>query len=172
MGHLALLDALEALEFALDGRPVELHLVGEGDQRAAVESWLNEHGRTGAVRLHGGTDDAALLQLLTQCDVAIVPTLSLEGFGLVVIESMAAGIPVVSTGQGGLIEAMGPWGHSPFVFSLDDPSSLAAGLRAAIHVHESIDGRAQLVSYARQHTWSAAARSIYSLVALDGAKSS
>ncbi|PZE27898.1 hypothetical protein DEI86_04695 [Curtobacterium sp. MCBD17_028] len=158
MGHLRLLEALEQVDFLADGRPVVLHVVGGGEQEGAIEHWVTEHERQANVVLHGRVPDDELLAVVDASDVAVVPTESLEGFGLVVIEAMARGLPVISTGQGGLREAMGPWARAPYLFDLGDPVQLSAAIRAAAAADPA--ERSALREYALGFSWSRVVREI------------
>lgn len=163
MGHLELLDALEELSFVVGDAPVELHIVGRGETQERIQQWVADHGREESVFLHGFLSDQELLVLMRKCQGAVVPTTQLEGFGLVVLEAMAMGLPVISTGQGGLSEAMGPWGREPYVFNLDNPKTLMRSLEAVCEMSRDPESFATLVEYAKGHSWTATAGSIRSV---------
>lgn len=56
------------------------------------------------IRFLGFIPDNELNKYFCATDLFIVPTLDLEGFGLVNLESLAMGVPVLSTPQGGMVE--------------------------------------------------------------------
>jgi glycosyltransferase involved in cell wall biosynthesis len=89
---------LAAIDFA-DGRDAELHYFGDGPERAKLESEVDRQGLRGRVFFHGAVprpqDALARIDLLWQ------PS-AVEGFGLVLIEAMASGVPVVSVSSGGV----------------------------------------------------------------------
>ncbi|WP_200931963.1 glycosyltransferase family 4 protein [Frigoribacterium sp. Leaf164] len=84
----------------------ELHIVGTG----TFEKELHELARSGqhgdSIVFHGRLDDEALGQAYAAATCTVVPTLSLEGFGLIALESLAVGRPVVVTDCGGLPDAV------------------------------------------------------------------
>ena len=71
----------------LPGRP-ELDLVGVAPDELAPRE---------RVRAHGRVSDAERARLLAEADVLCAPSLGGESFGVVLVEGMAAGLPVVAT---------------------------------------------------------------------------
>jgi phosphatidylinositol alpha-mannosyltransferase len=60
------------------------------------------------VRAHGQVDDEARRELLAHADVLVAPSLGGESFGLVLLEGMAAGLPVVASDIPGYREVLPP----------------------------------------------------------------
>ena len=82
---------------------VELHYFGDGPARASLEAAARATATRGRVVFHGtvaGPSDA-----LRQIDCLMLPS-AVEGFGLVLIEAMAAGVPVIACGAGGVLEVV------------------------------------------------------------------
>lgn len=94
--------------------------VGGGKARAALESACREAGVADRVELLGFQDNVRTE--LEQVDCLAIPSLD-EGFGLVALEAMAAGVPVVAARSGALPEVLGEAAlfHAP-----RDPADLAA----------------------------------------------
>ncbi|MFX0200595.1 MAG: glycosyltransferase family 4 protein [Candidatus Hodarchaeota archaeon] len=75
----------------------------ESNLKAQVESSdLND-----TVRFLGYVSDEELLQVYQASDFFVLPTRELEGFGLVILEAMASGTPVLGTPIGGIPELIG-----------------------------------------------------------------
>ena len=104
MGLDVLLDAWAALP---QTEPESLLIVaGEGPARADLERRADALGIGQRVRFPGRVDDELLPLWYRAADVAVVPSIALEGFGLVVLEALACGTPVVATRTGGLPEPL------------------------------------------------------------------
>ncbi len=81
----------------------ELHIFGEGEDRSYIESAIHKFGCANRVTLHGQLTSAHTA--LEQIDVLVLPS-DAEGFGLVLIEAMAAGVPVIATDVPGIRDAV------------------------------------------------------------------
>jgi glycosyltransferase involved in cell wall biosynthesis len=89
------------LGLAAMGDPVmRLTLVGEGPQRDALERLAHEQGVGDQVHFWGHISDECKLQVLAASDAFALASLH-EGFGLVYIEAMQCGLPVISNLDGG-----------------------------------------------------------------------
>lgn len=96
---------LEAMEYLKDRHP-ELHLllVGDGPLRKHLESWVCEHHLTERIHFAGRREDVP--ELMKASDLFVLSS-RWEGMPNVVLEAMAAGLPVVATrveGTGELIQ--------------------------------------------------------------------
>ncbi len=95
MGIDTLLDAWPLGEGSL------LIVVGEGPERDRLEARAS-----GGVRFLGRVDDHTLVAAYRAADVAVLPSIALEGFGLAALEALACGTPVIASDVGGLPEAL------------------------------------------------------------------
>jgi phosphatidylinositol alpha-mannosyltransferase len=68
---------------------VQLDVVGQGDPRIPQPAGL--HGLT----FHGRVSEAALKRRFHECDIFVAPSTGQESFGIVLLEAMASGRPVV-----------------------------------------------------------------------------
>ena len=83
-----------------------LIIVGSGSEEAALRKQAAESGVGDSVTFAGRTDDARLAVLYEQATATVVPSVALEGFGLIALESLAAGRAPIVTGCGGLPDAV------------------------------------------------------------------
>ena len=75
-----------------------LVVVGDGSERAALETLARDLGVSDRVRFLGQRDDAR--EWLAGCDVYVNSSIS-EGVSLTILEAMAAALPVIATRVGG-----------------------------------------------------------------------
>jgi glycosyltransferase involved in cell wall biosynthesis len=124
MGLETLLNAWARLEASSERT---LLIVGEGPDRQALEDLARELGISSTVRFRGGVSDAELVSCYRAADVSVVPTLKLEGFGLIVTESLACGTPVITSDVGGLPETTAGL-KGRVITGAGDPEQLAEAL--------------------------------------------
>ncbi|MBC7220187.1 glycosyltransferase [Candidatus Bipolaricaulota bacterium] len=93
-----LLEALARLRERRDD--FVLDIVGDGPNRSEYEVLTNKLGLQDVVRFHGLKTKQEVAELMKRCDVFVLPSL-FETFGVVLIEALACGMPVVATDIGG-----------------------------------------------------------------------
>ncbi len=124
-------------------------IVGDGDERQNLEKQAADLGLK-TVRFLGNVLQPALCRLYNIADVSVVPSRS-EGFGLVAVEAMACGIPVVAADVGGL-----PGIVNDSVGALakpEDPESLTDAILRILRREEHCDAaawRSEIAKYVRE----------------------
>lgn len=101
---------------------------GEGPERPELEAQAKSLGIEGRVTLLGLRDDVP--DLLACCDLLVLPSLS-EGFGVAVLEAMAAGKPVVASAIGGVDEVVLD-GETGILVPPGDPGALAGAIHRVL----------------------------------------
>ncbi len=123
--HDVLIDAM-ALMAAGDPH-TRLILVGDGPEAAQIRARVEAAGLGDRVTFAGPCDDVP--GRMAQADLLVLAS-AFEGLPLVVLEAMAAGLPVVATRIGGVVEALGP--DHPWLVPPGDAPALATALTAAL----------------------------------------
>jgi len=100
-----------------NGFDFELLILGDGPERVQLEEEIAVQGLTGLVQLLGNVNDVPFY--LHQADVFLHPAIY-EPFGLVLLEAMAAGLPVISLDGGGNRDILVD-GKNGFLISSNDP---------------------------------------------------
>lgn len=79
---------------------------GEGQLRPRLEEMIRSRGLQDSVQLLGFVPEEQLAKYYQASDLVVLPTLQLEGFGLVTVEALACGTPVVGTPIGAIPEVL------------------------------------------------------------------
>ena len=95
------LRAFHAVRRARQARPeLAFAVAGDGPERPALQAAIAHHARGPAIVWLGGLDRLELAAWLSAADALLFPTRRAEGLPLVVLEALAAGLPVITTPQG------------------------------------------------------------------------
>lgn len=111
---------------AIENGSVRLLLLGDGPERPALERLARARGLGGRILFKGFVDEAGKEALLRACDIFALPSLH-EAFGLVYLEAMRAGLPIVATRPGGQEDFLED-GVSAHLVDAGDPAALAGAL--------------------------------------------
>jgi glycosyltransferase involved in cell wall biosynthesis len=122
MGIDILLQALVAVKAQVPD--VWVAIAGKGALRLPLEQQAKELGLEDRVKFLGYVPDEQLPVAYQAADLTVVPSQSLEGFGLILLESLACGTPVLSTPVGGMPEVLRPF-QPGLVTDTSDSNALA-----------------------------------------------
>jgi glycosyltransferase involved in cell wall biosynthesis len=140
----AIRSALEAMPHLLSKEPsTRLLVVGEGPSRPALEAQCKRLGISASVTFLGYVSDVATAY--AAMDVLVLPSQH-EGFGIVLIEAMAMGVPVVATKVRGIEEVVDD-GDTGLLVPYDNPQALASNV---LRLFDDRDLRTRLKAAARR----------------------
>ncbi|MBI5652226.1 MAG: glycosyltransferase family 4 protein [Chloroflexi bacterium] len=105
---------------------VHLLIAGDGAERGTLETLIDELKMRDRIKLLGFADRATSIALFWGCEFFVLSS-RLEPLGIVVLEALAAGKPVLATASGGVIDLMQPGVNGLLVPAEVD--ALARGLR-------------------------------------------
>lgn len=104
----------------------EVHMVGDGRDMDDLKRAVAERSLSGVFKLHGWQAGEEKLRILHEADLLVLPSYA-EAFGIVLLEAMASGLPVVATRVGGIPEVVVDGVHGELVDAGD-----VAGLANAL----------------------------------------
>ncbi len=137
-----------------------LYIAGDGALRGHLQSLIDQQGLGGKVHLLGRVSNEDLVRWYQAADLSIVPTVTLEGFGLVTVEALACGTPVLGTPYGGtkeILERLSP----ELLFDDHKPASIAARIISALNGSSFVPGRRACREFVlANYTWEKAAAAI------------
>ncbi len=131
-----------------------LEIAGDGELRDELTALADRLGIGDRVTLLGRIGEDELVDRYRRAAVSVVPTTALEGFGLIVLESLACGTPAVVTDVGGLPEAVRDLDPT-LVVPPGDTAALAGRLATALAGQAPT--RDQCRAYAERFSWDAVA---------------
>jgi glycosyltransferase involved in cell wall biosynthesis len=121
-------NGVDTLVEAADRLPASIciAIVGRGPEEQAIRNTISER-RLSNVRLLGNVSDEDLPDIYRAADVFVLPTRTGEGFGLVLLEAFASGVPGIATRGGGQEEIIHD-GKDGLLVPPSDPHALASAI--------------------------------------------
>ena len=114
----------------LDRDDVHLLIIGDGPEQDALQAQARELGVASRVQFRGFVPDETKFQLLAASDVFALPSLH-EAFGLVYLEAMHCGLPVIAGRPGGQEDYLSD-GRTGFLVPHDDADALLAAVQRLV----------------------------------------
>jgi glycosyltransferase involved in cell wall biosynthesis len=142
-GHSDLIQAMPKMIELAGNSPLRLVIVGEGPERPRIEELCRNLRLTDIVTLTGQQDN--INRYYGIANVFLLPSHN-EGCPNVLLEAMAAGVPVVATEVGGIPEVVTN-GREAILVKKHDPAGLAL---ATAKILQDRDLRNSLISFARE----------------------
>ena len=109
---------------------VHLLVIGDGPEQGSLTAFAESLGVGDRVQFRGYVADETKFQLLAAADIFALPSLH-EAFGLVYLEAMHCGLPVIAARPGGQEDYLDD-GRTGFLVPPDDPSALLEALRRLV----------------------------------------
>ncbi len=130
LGRLVPYKGVDVLLRAAVSLAANVHILGDGRERPALERLTAQLGLGERVRFLGHVPDAELPQRLHEADVLALPSRTpAEAFGVAQVEAMATGLPVANTALATGTDWVSLHGLTGLTVAPNDPAALAAALR-------------------------------------------
>jgi len=146
MGLENLVEAAAAVRRAVPD--AQFLIAGRGPLKTVLDEQIASRGLGETVRLLGFVPDSDLAFAYRAADLSIVPSVALEGFGLVAAESLSAGTPVLVTPVGGLPEVVGSLSPNLLLEGCQ-PGQLAEGISRSLRQQVPLPSQQECTEYAR-----------------------
>lgn len=129
---------------------VVVMIAGRGLLQAELTRQIEELGLENTVSLIGFVSDEDLPYVYRAADLSIVPTVALEGFGLIAAESLAAGTPCLVSPIGGLPEVVSAL-SADLVLRSPAVSDISEAISAALLKRETLPDDVRCRAYAAEN---------------------
>ena len=153
-GIIYLLQALALLKKS--AYTIECRIIGGGELYGAYQKFIEEHALTQTVYLHGALKQEELTSHYDQADIFVLPCLvasngDRDGLPNVLLESLALGIPVITTAVSAIHELI-EQEHTGLTVPEKDADALAAAILRLIedtelYAHLSLHGRSKVEQF-------------------------
>ena len=116
IGSVRRLDKRMGLDMLIDGFNIacksftnlRLIIAGKGPQFSELKEKIDKLNLSNKATLAGFISDEDLATFYSSCDLTVMPSIDLEGFGLSTIESLGCGTPVIASNSGANLETVSP----------------------------------------------------------------
>ena len=107
----------------LEDKRLKLLIIGEGPEKDTLKMLSKKLGLEGQVKFLGFVGEEKKYQYLSVSDLFVLPSLH-EGFGIVFLEAMYCGLPIITTNNGGQTDFLKD-GENGFLVPVKDSDNLA-----------------------------------------------
>jgi glycosyltransferase involved in cell wall biosynthesis len=128
MGLEVLIDAFAIIQKTERMQGSRLLIIGDGPLRDSLLARIARLGLSESIALLGSVPNDVRDSVIAESDYFVLPTRELEGFGMVVLESLAQGVPVVASNVGGIPEILQSLGYGELLVPPGSADRLAAKL--------------------------------------------
>lgn len=129
-----IVDAIDRLTDCDLSRSVQLHIIGTGDAEQELRRQVDRLGLERRVIFHGRLSDADMAPLIESCSGLCLASVD-EPFGLVAIEAMACGTPIIAVNSGGPAEIVGE-SDAGILVEYPEPQLIAAAIKELLEYPE------------------------------------
>jgi glycosyltransferase involved in cell wall biosynthesis len=145
--HIAVLEALTGMDESTRDRFLYV-IIGHGPEKDTLMRFIEEHRLQNTVKFLGPVSGKKLIDFYFLSDIFIHPSTS-EGFPLVFLEAMAAGLPVVTFAD---LEGVNDM-YRPFCMDLVPSRSIASVIETVKHASDCNWNSGEIREYARHWDW-------------------
>jgi glycosyltransferase involved in cell wall biosynthesis len=145
-GHKYLIDAVKQLK--KDYPDIVCYIVGEGSQRRSLENRISEYGLEDTVKLVGYVKHSEVNKWMNSCDIFVLPSLK-ESFGIVQLEAMACGKPIIATRTNGSTEVIKSEDYG-MLCKKGDSTEIRSSISKALHKEWN---KLRIIQYSQQFSW-------------------
>ena len=143
----ARLEKVKGIEFLIRAvKDFQLLIIGDGSERKNLENLVKKLNLKERVNFLGEIPNEKIPEYLAAADCFVLPSLK-EGFGIAILEAQAAGVPVIATRVGGILDLV----EDQKTGILVEPGNAEAITQAILKIRSSPDFARSLVQNAKMN---------------------
>jgi glycosyltransferase involved in cell wall biosynthesis len=131
---------------------VMLLIGGQGEIKEKLQQLIRDLGLQRTTMTGYIAYDSELPKYYQASDLFVMPSITLEGFGLSTVEALACGVPVVGTSTGGTPEILNEV-LPDFIFANTEPQTIAEGILGLLDSVRGEGIKTKVREYAENHSW-------------------
>lgn len=157
-----LIRAFTRSDLALAGSDLQLFIIGDGSERKNLENLTRELGLVKKVKFLGPIPPEGIPEYLAMADCFVLPSLK-EGFGIAILEAIAARVPVIASKVGGILDIIENEKNGLLV-TPGNPEEIA---KAILRIYNNPELRERLVNFAiaglTRYDWQNIAQEVFKI---------
>ncbi len=130
--HKGVQTIIEALPLVGEGKKYQVNIIGDGEERSALENQVKNLGVKDRVQFWGKVSHNQIERVFKETDVLILPSIWPENQPVSITEAMAAHIPVIASRIGGIPELVDD-GVTGYLFTPGNTRDLALKMNRCMH---------------------------------------
>lgn len=140
------LSVIKALRYIDSSTLKKMHfyIIGDGKKREKLVGHIEKYHLENYVTLLGALPSKRKIQFMQHCDLLIAPTLFGESFGMILVEALASGTPVLAGDNDGYKETLRGYPSREAMVDCSDPKKIAV---AIIYLYNNPEVRERIVNY-------------------------
>jgi glycosyltransferase involved in cell wall biosynthesis len=123
------MEAVDILRKEAQFADIELHIAGSGPAREEIESFIRDRDLDGNVKLIGALHGPDKVEFLRNADIFVFPSYHQEGLPYAILESLAAGTPVIASRVAGIPDVVLEHVHGMLI-DTRSPTEVVKAIRA------------------------------------------
>lgn len=130
-----------------------LCIVGDGPEEQSLKELANKHLPKSRVKFTGSLSREEISNLMRESYILILPSIN-EGFGVVLIEALASGLPCIGANSGGIVDIINE--EVGILFSLDNGHELENAILTLVKnemIYEKMSKQARIIAV-NKYDWS------------------
>lgn len=123
---------IKSLQYLSKNNNVLLHIIGEGPEKSRLIDLICKHDLSSQIIFYGKVNNLTKYAFLQHANLFVAPTTHGESFGMVLVEALAAGCPVIAGNNDGYKETLKDYPYQQYVVDPTNSEALASAITSLV----------------------------------------